>query len=157
VVFLTVPLLAVIWSLVWKLFPETPPNVEAMRPAWFTPLARFLDWLQFGMGILAALVMVSLGRGLRRFRRPELITRALGILVWIQVLVIIGISAALASGGAATLTGFGNYLPGFVATFMSYAIAGSLLYSATRCLITTRGTPLPALSWRSSKQSNGLL
>ncbi|MCW2881455.1 MAG: hypothetical protein JWQ95_5555 [Sphaerisporangium sp.] len=145
VLFLTVPFTTIIWSVIWRIFPEDPSAALTVKPAWFTPLAHFLDWLQFGMGILGALALIGLGRGLRRIRRPELVTRALGILLWIQVPVILGISAALTAGGASTLKGFDEYPPGFAASFFSYAVACWLLCSATRCLTASRA-PAPAIT-----------
>src|SRR5690349_5501816 len=44
--FVTVPLMTLIWSFIWVVFPEDPVTVMAVKPIWFTPLARFLDFFQ---------------------------------------------------------------------------------------------------------------
>ncbi|WP_405150839.1 permease prefix domain 1-containing protein [Sphaerisporangium sp. NBC_01403] len=144
VLFITVPLMTLMWSGIWRIFPEDASAASALKPAWFGPLARFLDLFQFGMGILGGLALVILAGRLRRVRRPDLVTRALGILLWIQVPAIVLISAALTAGGESGLAGFDDYFPGMVASVISYLIAGWLLCTATRCLIVSRATPLPA-------------
>ncbi|WP_248959108.1 permease prefix domain 1-containing protein [Sphaerisporangium perillae] len=142
VLFITVPLLTVMWSGIWKIFPEPPPAAMAAKPAWFTPLSHFLDWFQLCMGVVGALALLTLGRPPRRMRHPGLVTRALGILVWIQVPAVLLMSAALSAGNAAALRGFSDYPPGAVASTLSYLVAGWLLYSATRCLIASRPLPM---------------
>ncbi|MFC4585898.1 permease prefix domain 1-containing protein [Sphaerisporangium corydalis] len=141
-VFLTVPLLTIIWWGVWRIFPDAPPEAKALRPAWFGPMAQFLDYFQFAMGVFGALALVGLSRGLRKLDRPKLLTRSLGIMVFIQVATIIGVSCALTAGGAAGLKGFDDYPPGMAACALSYLVVGWLLYSATRCLVASRGAPV---------------
>jgi hypothetical protein len=147
VLFITVPLLTLMWSGIWKIFPGDP-SAAAAKPAWFTPVARFLDGFQFGAGILGALALICLAGRLRRIKRPESVTKALGVLVWIQVPTIIGLSAMLTAGNEPGLKGFSTYPPGMALSVFSYLMAGWLLCSATRCLIACRGVPVPAPAHR---------
>ncbi|MFG1877808.1 permease prefix domain 1-containing protein [Sphaerisporangium sp. NPDC049003] len=141
VVFVTVPLMTLMWSGIWMVFPEDASVAAQVKPAWFSPLARFLDVFQFGMGVLAALALIVLAGRLRRIARPELVTRAMGILLWIQVPAIGAISLALTLGGSAGRAGFDDYPPGVAASVLSYLVLGWLLCAATRCLIVSRGVP----------------
>ncbi|MFC4530584.1 permease prefix domain 1-containing protein [Sphaerisporangium dianthi] len=145
VLFLTVPLMTLIWSGIWIVYPEPAATLIAGKPAWFTPLARFLDFFQFGMGVLGAFALFAFGRGRGRLKRPGVLTRALGILVWIQVPVVFFIGLALAAGAGRSFSGFTDYTPGTVASVLSYLMCGTLLWSAARCLIASRPTqPAPA-------------
>jgi hypothetical protein len=141
VMFVTVPLVTLMWSGIWKIFPEEP-WVATERAAWFSPLAHFLDWLQFAMGILGALALLAFGGPLRAARRPSMLARALGILLWIQVPAICLISLALSAGAGRALNGFASYPPGMVAGLLSYLVSGSLLWCATRCVIASRSLPV---------------
>ncbi|MFC6080576.1 permease prefix domain 1-containing protein [Sphaerisporangium aureirubrum] len=144
--FLTVPVITVLWTMVWHVYPELPPPTYEGKPSWFMPLARFLDFVQFAMGLLGAAALLLLSRKWRGVRRPETLTRALGALLWIQAPVIFLMSAALTVGAGSALDGFHRYTPGLVLTIATTLSHVWLLYAATRCLITTRGatTPLPA-------------
>ncbi|MEO3807526.1 permease prefix domain 1-containing protein [Sphaerisporangium sp. B11E5] len=144
--FLVVPVVTVSWSLVWQIYPELPPPTYEGKPSWFMPLARFLDFFQLTMGLLGATALLLLGRRWRGVRRAEPLTRALGVLLWIQVPAIFVMGMALSAGAGSALDGFSRYTPGLVLAAVSYLSQGWLLYCATRCLIVTRGTaaPLPA-------------
>ncbi|MGW4642452.1 permease prefix domain 1-containing protein [Sphaerisporangium sp. NPDC004334] len=155
VLFVTVPLMTLMWSGIWKIFPENPSTVTEVRAAWFSPLARFLDLFQLGMGVLGALALLAFGGPLRAVLRPGVLTRALGILLWIHVPAICLMGLALAAGAGRALSGFEAYPPGVAASLVSYLVSGSLLWSATRCVIVSR--PLPVASAATVSQRRGAL
>ncbi|MEU9886049.1 permease prefix domain 1-containing protein [Sphaerisporangium sp. NPDC051011] len=141
VLFVSVPLSTVIWSVIWRIYPQNPWT--PVKPVWFSPLAQFLDWFQFGMGVLGALALLTLARGPLRHRNPKIVTRALGVLLWIQVPLVIGMSAALTLGRGTGLRDADLFPAGLFACLFSYAVAGSLLFSATRCLLVSRRATPP--------------
>ncbi|MDH2429576.1 permease prefix domain 1-containing protein [Sphaerisporangium sp. TRM90804] len=150
-VFIAVPLMTAMWSVIWWVFPDAPPGTMDTSPGWFGPLSRFLDWFQLAMGVFGALALVALGGRARRVvRRPELVTRVLGIALWIQMPMVVGMSIMLTAQGAWNLSGFEHYPPGTVATILSYLIAAWLLYNATRCLTVCRRVSSPAPPARAS-------
>ncbi|WP_037969778.1 permease prefix domain 1-containing protein [Streptosporangium amethystogenes] len=142
VLFLTVPLTTAMWSLIWKVFPAAPMAYET-RPDWFVPVARGLDILQMLIGVLGGVALFALGRGLRRIRRPRLVTRFLGLLVWAMLPVMLALSGALMFGSSGP-DGFGDYLPGAGVALMSLLFWGLQLYGAFTCLSLTRRAPFPA-------------
>ncbi|MEU8275351.1 permease prefix domain 1-containing protein [Microbispora bryophytorum] len=133
--FLSVPLIAFMWAVIWRIFPESP-HVAEIKPVWFGPLARTVDLLQLGVGVIGGLALLALGRGARLVRRPALVTRGLGLFVWIQtpLIAVMGLTLAAAAQGP---VGFSGYLPGVAVSLISYALAGWMLYSAARCLRCT--------------------
>lgn len=143
--FLSVPLVTLMWSLIWRFWPEivTMSPVEH-KPWWFLPVARALDIAQILTGLVAAVALVTLGRGTRRRFAPRArtVTRALGLLVWCQLPFTTGMSIALMSAGH---TGFGTYVPGVVASVLSCGMQAWQLHSAARCLALSR-RPRPALA-----------
>ncbi|MEU8386004.1 permease prefix domain 1-containing protein [Streptosporangium sp. NPDC048865] len=140
--FVTVPLTAIMWNLIWKIFPGSPTAYHDM-PDWFILVARGVDALQMFIGVVGGLALLALGRGLRRIRRPRLVTRALGLFVWAMLPVMLVSCGALMFGSHGS-AGFGDYLPGTVATLVSYAVWILQLYCASRCLSLTRREPAPA-------------
>ncbi|GAB3898021.1 hypothetical protein GCM10027612_55370 [Microbispora bryophytorum subsp. camponoti] len=142
--FLSVPLIAFMWAVIWRIFPESP-HVAEIKPVWFGPLARTVDLLQLGVGVMGGLALLALGRGARLVRRPALVTRGLGVFVWIQtpLIAVMGLTLAAAAQGP---VGFSGYLPGVAVSLISYALAGWMLYSAAHCLRCTRaGRALSAM------------
>ncbi|MBG0817663.1 hypothetical protein HS045_26355 [Planomonospora sp. ID82291] len=134
--FLAVPLTAVMWTAIWKLFPTAPAAYHAW-PGWFVPVARAVDAAQMVIGVLGALALLALGRGRRRIRRPRLVTRALALFVWAMMPVMLVLCAALMYGSNGP-AGFSGYPPGLAASVVSYGCWGLQLYCATRCLSLTR-------------------
>ncbi|MEU7888926.1 permease prefix domain 1-containing protein [Microbispora bryophytorum] len=134
--FLSVPLMAFMWAVIWRIFPESP-HVAEIKPVWFGPLARTVDLLQLGVGVIGGLALLALGRGARLVRRPALVTRGLGLFVWIQTPLIAVMGLTLAAGAQGPV-GFSGYLPGVAVSLISYALAGWMLYSAAHCLRCTR-------------------
>ncbi|WP_432862554.1 permease prefix domain 1-containing protein [Microbispora rosea] len=134
--FLSVPLTAFLWAVIWRVFPESP-HVEEIKPVWFGPLARTVDLSQLGVGVVGGLVLLALGRGSRRIRRPARLTRWLGMFVWIQTPLIgaMGLTLAVASQGP---VGFSGYLPGLAVSVVSYLFSIAQLYNAAHCLRCTR-------------------
>ncbi len=140
--FVGVPLTAIMWNVIWKVFPSAPTAYERM-PDWFILVARGVDALQMFIGLVGGLALLALGRGLRRIRRPRLVTRALGLFVWAMLPVMLVSCGALMFGSQKS-AGFGDYPAGAVASLVSYAIWSVQLYCAFRCLSITRREPAVA-------------
>ncbi|MGW2157245.1 permease prefix domain 1-containing protein [Nonomuraea sp. NPDC001699] len=134
--FISVPLTALMWSLVWRIYPADPA-LWVGRPAWYHLLSRLLDICQLATGLYGGLALLALGRGARWIRRPRLVTRSLGILVWGMLPVAGAMSLVLSysSSGPGTMT---DYLPAFLANLVTTAFWGLQIYGATRCLRVTR-------------------
>lgn len=129
--FLGLPLITLMWSLTWRMFPA-PPGLVDTRPSWFGVLARVMDCSQLLTGALGAAALLALGRGLRRLRRPVLIIRALGLFVWLQMPPLVMMSMVLAVTRGPWDLAF--YRPAVAAAALTYALWVCQLYSATRCL-----------------------
>jgi hypothetical protein len=138
--FLSVPLTSLMWSLIWRVLP-TDPTAYATWPVWFVSVARGLDILQLSGGALSGIALVALGRGLRRIRRPRLITRSLAVLVYVTLPVTLALSTALAYGSKQP-EGFATHplvIVVLLTSFMSWLLQ---LYGATRCMRLTRREPV---------------
>ncbi|GAA4228654.1 hypothetical protein FHR32_008119 [Streptosporangium album] len=134
--FVSVPLTALMWSVIWKVFP-TDPLDYATRPDWFVPVARSVDILQMFTGVLGGIALFALGRGLRRIRRPRLVTRGLAVFVWAMFPVMLVLCAALVYGSHGP-TGFSGYPLGVGLTLVSDGFMLAQLYGAAWCLRITR-------------------
>ncbi|MFI6925610.1 permease prefix domain 1-containing protein [Nonomuraea spiralis] len=134
--FISVPLTALMWSVVWRVYP-TDPSVWAGRPAWYHVVSRLLDICQLATGLYGGVALLALGRGARWIRRPRLVTRSLGVVVWGMLPIAGAMSLALSYGpsGPGTMT---SYLPAFLANLVTTAFWGLQIYGATRCLRVTR-------------------
>ncbi|WP_214103000.1 permease prefix domain 1-containing protein [Acrocarpospora catenulata] len=130
--FLTVPAVAVLWTVIWKFFPAGPVSVH---PGWYGPVARAVDLIQLATGLYGGLALWWLRRG----RRPDLVARSLGLLMWIQLPVLGALCTALMHGSSDSMTHMG-YPPGLVATGVSVVFWVWQLHSAARCLaVSGRG------------------
>ncbi|GLW06650.1 hypothetical protein Misp01_17800 [Microtetraspora sp. NBRC 13810] len=140
--FVGVPLTTIMWSLIWRFFPDTV-TLSPVRdwPSWYLAVARTMDVMQLLTGVLGAVALVTLGRGARRFRRARLVTRGLGLLIWCELPFVVGMSLALMWGGN---TGFGTFVPGLLASLVSNGLLVWQLYSASRCLTLGRERPATA-------------
>ncbi|GGS92948.1 permease prefix domain 1-containing protein [Nonomuraea spiralis] len=134
--FISVPLTALMWSVVWRVYP-TDPSVWVGRPAWYHVVSRLLDICQLATGLYGGVALLALGRGARWIRRPRLVTRSLGVVVWGMLPIAGAMSLALSYGpsGPGTMT---SYLPAFLANLVTTAFWGLQIYGATRCLRVTR-------------------
>ncbi|KAB8190125.1 hypothetical protein FH608_037395 [Nonomuraea phyllanthi] len=135
---ISVPMTALMWSVLWRLYPATGYAWEHM-PVWYRPVSRLLDVFQLCVGLYGGLALFALSRGARWIRRPRLVTRSLGVTVWIMLPVCGVLSALLSFGspGANTLT----VLPAVLANVVTSAFWGLQIYGATRCLRVTRPRP----------------
>ncbi|GAA3068908.1 permease prefix domain 1-containing protein [Streptosporangium carneum] len=133
--FVSVPLTTLAWSVVWRLSPDDPATY-AQWPAWFLPVSRALDILQLLVGLFGGMALFALGRGLRRIRRPRLVIRSLAVLVCVTLPVVGALGATLTlSSHHSSL--FSSYPLSILAELLSSACAGLQLYGATRCLRVT--------------------
>ncbi|MEV6868136.1 permease prefix domain 1-containing protein [Streptosporangium subroseum] len=140
--FLSVPLTSLLWSLIWRVLPDDP-TAYATWPGWFVPVARGLDVLQLSGGALSGIALVALGRGLRRIRRPRLVTRSLAVLVYVMLPATLMLSAALTYGSHHP-EGFSTHPLVIVVILTSSASWLLQLYCATRCMRLTRREPATA-------------
>jgi hypothetical protein len=140
--FLSVPLSTLMWNLIWQTLPADPVAYAAW-PDWFVPVARSLDILQLLVGALGGVTLVALGRGLRRIRRPRLVTRSLAVLVWVMLPITLLLGAALMYGSN-NPAGLSTYPLAIGAVLMTCTSWLLQLYGATRCLRLTRREPVTA-------------
>ncbi|NUR85147.1 MAG: hypothetical protein HOY71_13770, partial [Nonomuraea sp.] len=136
--FISVPLTALMWSLVWRLHPADPP-IWSGRPTWYVLVSRMLDICQLATGLYGGLALLALGRGARWIRRPRLITRSLGIVVW-GMLPISGCMSLVLSYSAPGPGSMADFLPAVLANLATAAFWGLQIYGATRCIRVTRAT-----------------
>ncbi|NUO98624.1 MAG: hypothetical protein HOV96_23265 [Nonomuraea sp.] len=142
--FISVPLTALMWSLVWRIYPADP-SAWAGVPAWYRVISRLLDVTQLVTGVYGGLTLLALGRGARWIRRPRLVTRSLGIVVW-GMLPIVGGMSLLLSYGAAGPGRMTDFLPAILANLATAAFWGLQIYGATRCIRVTRVSRVTAVS-----------
>lgn len=143
-VFATVPVTALVWALMWRIFPEAPGHEWAAAPGWFLVVAEVIDWSQLAMGVLGALALAGFGRWSRRLRRPRLLTRVFGAVVAADVVAVSLMSGALMIGGARTLDEFLAFPPGFAVSVLSFMVSLWQLRCALGCLAVTRPVAVPA-------------
>ncbi len=74
--FLGTPLLAIMWTFLWQVFPERPSYVA--RPVWFDVVAKTVDVLQLLTGLAGGLALWWLRRT-RRSRRGGAAARIPGV------------------------------------------------------------------------------
>jgi len=132
--FLSAPLMALAWYVIWRFDP-----VEVVgRPAgWFGPVARAMDLMQFGIGVLGGLAVLAQRSG--RFR-PGPAARALGLCVLGSFPVTVALYAAMLAGTAGVVT---VGVPVLGLTAVSWAVWGVQLAVAWRCLLVSR----PRRAW----------
>ncbi|MFC4120244.1 permease prefix domain 1-containing protein [Nonomuraea zeae] len=139
--FISVPLTVLMWSVLWRLYPATE-EVWASQPAWFGPVSRLLDVVQLATGLYGGLALFALSRGARWIRRPRLVVRSMGVIVWTALPVTAGLGLLLSYGTQSpnTLTA----LPALLANLVTSAMWGMQIYCATRCLrVTGPSRPCP--------------
>ncbi|MFG6192872.1 permease prefix domain 1-containing protein [Nonomuraea sp. JJY05] len=133
--FISVPITTLMWSMMWRVYPG---DADAWRhaPAWFPVVSRLLDILQLCVGLYGGLALFALSRGARWIHRPRLVTRSLGLLVWIMLPVTGALSLALTLG--ATGGSHLDALPSLLANMVTSTFWGLQIYGATRCLRVSR-------------------
>ncbi|WP_084958554.1 permease prefix domain 1-containing protein [Thermoactinospora rubra] len=130
--FLSTPLICLLWSLIWRAFPYDV-NDWANRPEWFVPVARALDILQILSGALGAAALVAL----RRRSRALPVTRGLAWYCW-AFLVCSGLLSLALTAGADGPQGFSDYLPGTLLALTSWLFTLAQIYVAAQCQRLTR-------------------
>ncbi|WP_433509519.1 permease prefix domain 1-containing protein [Nonomuraea sp. CA-143628] len=132
--FISVPMTVMMWSAIWRFYPtDTSVAAWVAMPAWFHAASRVLDILQLSTGLYGGLSLFMLSRGSRWIRRPRLVTKSLGIVVWLMLPATGGLSMLL-SYGAGPSPSAQTILPIVLANLMTAAFWGLQLYGATRCL-----------------------
>ncbi|HUR04242.1 MAG TPA: permease prefix domain 1-containing protein [Nonomuraea sp.] len=136
---ISVPMTVLMWSVIWRFYPDGPSPVItwAARPDWYHTASRGLDILQLSTGLYGGVSLFALGRGTRWIRRPQLVTRWLGIIVWLMLPVTGGLSLLL-SYGAGLQQSAQTFLPAVFANLVTATFWGLQLYGATRCLRVSR-------------------
>ncbi|MBT2232683.1 permease prefix domain 1-containing protein [Nonomuraea sp. NEAU-A123] len=134
---ISLPITVLMWSVIWRFYPTSSVVTWAARPDWYHTASRGLDILQLATGLYGGLSLFALGRGTRWIRRPQLVTRWLGIIVWLMLPVTAGLGLLL-SYGAGLQESAQTFLPAVLANLMTAAFWGLQLYGATRCLRITR-------------------
>ncbi|MDP9841897.1 permease prefix domain 1-containing protein [Streptosporangium lutulentum] len=137
--FLSVPLTTLMWTLTWRTLPGDPAAYAAW-PSWFIPVSRGLDILQMFVGVLGGVTLLALSRGLRRIRRPRLVTRSLAMLICaiLPITLILSLALTYGANGPAKLSGLPLGIPAALMTCASWLLQ---LYCAARCLRLTRREP----------------
>lgn len=133
--FLSVPLTALMWGVLWRVFPHDPS--AAPKPQWFGAASVTMDCAQGVTGLFGALALVALGRGVRRVRRPERVTRSLGLLIWLQMPLTLAMCGALSYGAHGPVE-LAQYPPGVALGVITLAFFAWQLRSAARCLAVAR-------------------
>ncbi|MGW0482052.1 permease prefix domain 1-containing protein [Nonomuraea sp. NPDC003214] len=129
--FVSVPVTVVMWSVVWRFHPGSFAGYGP-RADWHVFASRLLDVLQLGTGLYGGAALLALARGLVR---PGLVTRSLGVIVWVMLPVTGVLSLVLAQTSPA---GVALFLPAVLANLVTWAFWGMQLYCATRCLRVSR-------------------
>lgn len=132
----SVPATVLMWGLVWKFHPADAIT-WAGRPDWYGLASRVLDLLQLAVGLYGGLALLALSRGSRWIARPHLVTRSLGVTVWVTLPLTsaLGLLLSQDSSAPASLT---TFPPVVLLSLLTYACAGVQLYCATRCIRLTR-------------------
>lgn len=136
--FLSVPAVALLWALIWKVFPHQIDD-WARRPDWFVPIARALDIMQMTTGVVAGVLLLALRRG----HNGRRITRALALYTWATLGATLALSSLLVYGSHGPM-GFSDYLPGTLISLVSYAVVGLQAFFALQCRRVTRPLPVAA-------------
>jgi hypothetical protein len=132
--FVSVPLTAILWSVIWKTFPLTP-LIDVVKPPWFGLVARAVDYLQLATGVAGAAALVAYRKAPARR-----LTRVLGFVVWTEI-PLMGILCGALMSAARGPAGFTGYLPGMALTTASLLLWVWQLVSASRCLAWTAQHP----------------
>jgi hypothetical protein len=132
----SVPATVLMWGLVWRFYPEDV-TTWAELPAWYGAVSQVLDLLQLTVGVYGGLALLALGRGSRWIARPQLVTRSLGLAVWVMLPVTSVLGLLLAQDNAVP-AGLDTFPPVMLVSLLTYACAGMQLYCATRCIRLTR-------------------
>ncbi|WP_043639286.1 permease prefix domain 1-containing protein [Nonomuraea candida] len=140
--FVSVPITVAMWSVLWRMYPATDAALLD-APWWHVPVSRLLDLVQLGTGLYGGLAVFALSRGARWIRRPRLVTRSLGVMVWAALPITAGLALLLSHGatGSHTL----DVLPTVLANLVTSVTWGMQIYGAVRCVRVTRAmTPAVA-------------
>ncbi|WP_327103579.1 permease prefix domain 1-containing protein [Nonomuraea glycinis] len=132
----SLPATVLMWSLVWRFYPDDVTSWTEL-PAWYGVVSRLLDLLQLAVGVYGGLALLALGRGSRWIARPHLVTRSLGLAVWVM-LPVTSVLGLLMSQDNSVSAGLGTFPAVLLVSLLTYACAGVQLYCATRCIRLSR-------------------
>ena len=132
----SLPATVLMWSLVWQFYPDDATSWTEL-PAWYGAVSRLLDLLQLAVGVYGGLALLALGRGSRWIARPHLVTRSLGLAVWVM-LPVTSVLGLLLSQDDSVSAGLSTFPAVLLVSLLTYACAGVQLYCATRCIRLTR-------------------
>ncbi len=135
--FLTVPVCSLLWSLMWRIFPTVPVHRHTPLPGWFWTISRLLDWTQVAVAVLGAVALVAFG--VVALRRPRAVTRALGILIVAHLPLLAVMSMVLTIANGEELRHFRDFPPAMALNVLTFLLYGWQLCSAYRCLSAARG------------------
>lgn len=131
---ISLPALVLMWGAIWHFQPAAATQWSA-RPGWYMTASRLLDVLQLAAGLYGGLALLALGRG-TRWVSPRLVTRSLGLAVWLMLPLTALLGTLLSDGTPVTDS------PAFpamaLANLVTCAFAGLQLYCATRCVMLSR-------------------
>ncbi|GGP08632.1 permease prefix domain 1-containing protein [Nonomuraea glycinis] len=132
----SLPATVLMWSLVWRFYPDDVTSWTEL-PAWYGVVSRLLDLLQLAVGVYGGLALLALGRGSRWIARPHLVTRSLGLAVWVM-LPVTSVLGLLMSQDNSMSADLGTFPAVLLVSLLTYACAGVQLYCATRCIRLSR-------------------
>ncbi|MBF8190554.1 hypothetical protein ITP53_33545 [Nonomuraea sp. K274] len=135
--FVSVPITVLMWSVLWRIYPAGD-DAWLHQPTWFLAVSRLLDVVQLSTGLYGGLVLFALGRGARWIRRPRLLTRSLGVIVWATLPITAGLALLLSYGADEPNTL--DALPTMLANLVTSSLWGMQIYGAVRCLRITRAS-----------------
>jgi hypothetical protein len=134
--FVSVPATVFAWSLVWEFYPADL-STWATLPGWYGTVSRLLDIVQLTVGLYGGLALLALSRGSYWITHPRLVTRSLGVAVWVMLPLTVALGLLLAHDSHAPAAP-ADFPPMLLANLLTYGFAGMQLYCATRCIRLTR-------------------
>jgi len=130
--FVSIPVTVVIWGMIWYFHPGGDAQWQ-QRPDWYMPASRLLDVLQLATGLYGGLALLALSRGARWLPKPRLVTRSLGLAVFLLLPLTTALGLLL-SQASVLPSELRTFPPVVLANLVTYACGGMQIYCAIRCL-----------------------